>query len=382
MFSGCRHLRRHERVPAAERHCDRSIWYSFMGETFYISLSTGCCKAMIAVAVSQFGPLLGSYFIGTLYGAVIISSLCFASVATSIFGSKACLLGGISSYVVLFAGYVAAVLAPSIKWPSIILGAFVSGLGSGILWTGHGVYFARCCTIYAEESECSLNEASKKLAEHFAAVYLLCEVVLKLVASPILQLGGALTFTAAYLVITIIAVAGMRTIRDVEEPLEEPKGVVHRRRASSSLEESVESPPRKSTLAMLGSSMQLLYSSRKLQLIGAFEMSFGVFSTFINFYVNGTVIGTVLGKHYVGYFAAFLTTVAAAVNVALSSACPVLASGKHAKAVLMAVGGLSFAAVGVPFLVLEMEQLNVLLLVLVYFLGGIGRASFEGANRR
>ena len=134
---------RHERVPAEENLDDLdapddgdgaaapaiaqqvscTAWRSFMAETAYLSLVTGCCKAMIAIAVAQFGPALGSLFLACLYGGVIVSSLCIAGAIASTAGSKACLIGGCASYAVLFVAYFVAVLVPTLKWPSVLLGS-------------------------------------------------------------------------------------------------------------------------------------------------------------------------------------------------------------------------------------------------------------------
>jgi hypothetical protein len=119
-----------------------------------------------------------------------------------------------------------------------------------------------------------------------------------------------------------------------------------------------------------------------MQLMVLTQMTFGLYIVFLNFFVNGTAVPAVMHekpnpKHYIGYFAALSTGVAALV----SFVSPVLI-GSCGKPFMLRIGSVAFMCVALPFILQrDVRDFTVSQLVAIYCIAGIGRASYELANR-
>jgi MFS family permease len=142
------------------------------------SLTHAAVNCVLAYSSTLLGPSLGGYASFTLYLCYSLSNIFAARPALSHLGPKwavFCGLTGMLAYVVSF--FLAAIF-PSAAWVVFLFGAFVGGIGAGILWVSQSVYFSLNAAAAAEaDSRYSYTETYSHFAGYFAFYYLMFEVI-------------------------------------------------------------------------------------------------------------------------------------------------------------------------------------------------------------
>ena len=94
-----------------------------------------------------------------------------------------------------------------------MIGAAVGGVGGGILWTAQGNYFFSMSEAYACSSRTTTAKATSYLGGVFAFFYLYLEVLMKVLASVIVESDtdgdGWITVFAVYTAVSVLACAGV-----------------------------------------------------------------------------------------------------------------------------------------------------------------------------
>jgi hypothetical protein len=304
---------------------------------------------------------------------MVVTLLCFSNWAVGHFGCKYSLCIGCFGFFLFTIGFTIAKFLPSVAWPCALGGAVFGGIGAGILWAGQGVYFARQSGRYAEVQGYTLEDASIRFGGLFAAILLVGEFVLKAGSTGVLLELGEKMFFAIYTLLALLSMTAMATIEDA------PDECADSRLSHQSFQDRLSTVHFEGMFEKIGAVTDLILKERKLQLLAFTQATFGFFIVFLNFYVNGFVTKRVLGKEYIGIMAALEVFVGAFISVA--SPWINKALGNSAKPVLLTLGALGFASVAFPFFIQDASQFEFHQLVGVYSAAGIGRASFEWANR-
>jgi hypothetical protein len=296
------------------------------------------------------------------------------------YGTKKCLVGGGFCFVVFVISTSVAASIPAIKYPVAIIGALIGGTGSGVMWTGQGVYYARTCDVYSSRTGLSIEESSNKFGGIFATVYLLAELVLKGMSSPLIALVGDKGLFFTYCTLAVVSVAALSQMTDIDalSPSCAPPKPKRSKYGSIADEGMVDDAPVDDPFATMKAVINLFMTERKLQLMAMTQIAFGFYVPFLNYYLDGRVIPIRLGKEYIGIFA----TITVAVGAVISYYSPTI--NRHfGKSFTLALGALSFMALAAPFMAMSAPayEATVFELFLVYFLAGFGRASYESANK-
>jgi MFS family permease len=251
---------------------------------------------------------------------------------------------------ILFCGYVGCFLLRS----SILVyvGGVVGGVGSGVAWTGQGVYFALSAERYANEQQLTTEMATSMLAAVFACWILVTETFLESL-STLLVRGWDIPWNVVFIVYFMIAVASSifmvyqvpdhRNPRCVHEPF----------------------------FAKATAALRLLVQDPRMKYMVFFNISFGFAGAFLNAFVSSQVVPVAIGKSSVGLLAGIHGMVAAAASI-------VFGYFDRSKIWILLIGSLAFTFVALPFLFLpDLQRWNWGLLLFVYSMEGIGRATFE-----
>lgn len=103
--------------------------------------------------------------------------------------------------------------------------AFIGGVAAGVLFTAYGAYFATTCAIFVKDPAqvakgTTPQQATSMFSGAFATIYLLCEVLFKVLATIIPRnfSGGRSVVLLTYSVIAVVAAICMTVIAPLETP--------------------------------------------------------------------------------------------------------------------------------------------------------------------
>lgn len=339
----------------------RGLQFSFLLMAIAFSINHGCVTAVLALSSAELGKELSGDSSGTLYITYTLSALLAATGLVRRLGAKWSLVSGLGLYCTYVAAFLIAVRVPAIKWPAAIIGSAIGGTAAGWLWTAQGVYFGRIAERYAIATGETSQASTAWLASLFASIYVGCEVILKLASSFLYEFGSDVF---VYTVFTVLAVgaAGLMWFVPVEPPpLAAQAGA-----------------PKGGTLARIAEAGKLLVTDARMAYISTFEVTFGLTTSFINFYVNGVIVKAAVGKKNIGYMAAIIPATATVLSIPYASF-----TNRFGKAPAMVFGCLSYLILSISVAALSDEYLESLKwgLVFIMLLGGNGRAVFEGTNK-
>lgn len=367
---------------------------SFLIMCISFSLNLGAVTTVISFAGPDF-PGVGNTGTGVLYSAYCLSALFLAPMVTGLFGMKRILVIGLVQYCVYLLAYVLAdfvfgvgktcpdvvtnstigsdcvpITTPTASLVSVILGAFIGGLGSGYLWPAQGAYFAASATKYAELTGESKEQVNGRFASIFAGCFLSSEIAFKFIGGGIKLASPKVGTKVMYIVllgIGVVSVFGMTLIKDIKGPAKD-EGV----RLGDVVKEKI------------SSACKLLASDPRMLLMLPFEVSFGVAGSFLNAYISTNVTASVLPGAFVGFFAGIVS--GSAVLVSFFGGWFI--QKYNQKTPLMFAGCVAFGVMAGPFIFYSHpedwksdDSLSYVRLVVAYVAMGIGRGIFESTNK-
>jgi MFS family permease len=250
-------------------------------------------------------------------------------------------------------------------------GAAIGGTGAGVLWTAQGVYFGEAAEAHARSAKHPVATSTSFLAGIFAFWFLSVEVCVRLLSTVLLELNIASwegIFGLYTLITAVSAVAMLRvheypiTATELSYNMDQHGNHNHNTRISSS------------TWYKVTAAAQLFIRDPKMKYMIGFSAVFGFSSAFVNTYVNGEVVPVALNDTnsiYIGALMSWASAVAAVMS---------LFFGRYqSKGLILMVGAACFMGVGLFFVILpDPFSYSWTLLLGVYSLQGIGRATFEG----
>jgi hypothetical protein len=231
----------------------------------------------------------------------------------------------------------------------------IGGLSGGLLWTAQGKYFATNAFLYADAADRPVEEVNAEFAGIFAAIYLGVEMVTGIIASGVyfgLSDNANTVVFSIYSMLSIFSMLSMLFISNLDE--------------YGLWEFDVED-----VLANATSTIRLLREDVRLLQMVPYQITFGLVSTFVPYYIYGTVVSDSdnLGEEYVGILSALAVFAGAA--VALPAAEMATRHGKHG---MMIFGGLCMAMVGMVLYFVKDRALSRWRVIIPYLLiYGTGR---------
>jgi MFS family permease len=350
-------------------HSKEACLRNFNLMAFWFSLNHACIVAVLAFAVPLIGDV-GSYGSGSLYVAYTFSALCCGPIVVHRLGAKWALVWGWGLYMIYILAYPFASLYNDINIYLVLVGGLAGGFASGFIWSAQGVYFAKTADYYSELADIPREEASNFLSGRFAFLYLALELVVKVFASVILDVGDDSDAdwlknveVVVFFLFSIICVVGtvfLTFIVDFKE-----QGSV----------ENAQEPLLVSVKKRAGVTLDILWSDNKMQLMLMLNAAFGFVASFNSYYIGGVLVNESIGGSNVGY----LTAIVSASASVLALFMPTLIA-KVGRPATMSIGVGSWLL----YLILIMgtpDDVEVLgnwgALVFIYVLVGIGRGVWE-----
>ena len=260
-----------------------------------------------------------------------------------------------------------------------------------MLFTAYGAYFATTCAIFVKDpgqvaKGTTPQQATSMFSGAFATIYLLCEVLFKVLATIIPRnfSGGRSVVLFTYSVIAVVAAICMTVIAPLETPPADTEEALAAAQAGlRSTMRPADAPDAKPAGAggkKLFAALSLFGKDKKMPLMIGLNLAFGFASAYLTSYLNGTVVRRTKGWEMIGYYSAITPVVAGALGMPLG-----WLGKSHGKSPVMMLGSVAFIlmllpAVGPTKLPLEVIS-QTPILIGVYMLEGTARCVFEGANR-
>jgi MFS family permease len=314
-------------------------------------------------------------------------------------GSRNAIMFGMTLYCIYILAFYFAVNVQSSTWIRfyVTIGALFGGWGAGFLWTAQGAYFTRAAQLHHGSIMRSMNTSAgvsliasslesetSKLASIFAFIYLSSEVLLRAMSTlllGVLHLSWSNLF-GMYSVVAILSTVFMLAVLKLPEKDELTRSDALSEEetepiASTQVEEHHPDPQISSVWYKATAAWQLLRQDRKMKYMIGLNAIFGLTSSFLTSYVNGTVVRSVLGTDtFVGILTAWVSCVAAACSLLFGS----IATTSERKGNVLIVGAICFMSVAAVFILFPdvSHQWTWMALAAIYTLHGIGRSTFEG----
>jgi len=384
---------------------------NFILMSIYFSANHGCVVACLSLATARLGST-GAWQSAILYFTYTMSAILGATYFVKRLGARNALVGGMLLYCVYVGCFLVATLLDDNGQGSATIGTTyaagiggaIGGIGAGFLWTAQGTYFGRASEEYSQYTGKDIADSNSKLAGIFAFIYLMEEVVLRLLSSFLIEieLSWSLVF-GLYTTVAILSTFFMSFVRNYHSSesdnnsssdivTEIPATIIASETESSSVSLTREinnadnnnhadyqqQQQQQSIWYKLTASYQILRNDPKMKYMIGLNSVFGLTSAFLNSYVNGEVIPVVLqddSSKTIGLFTAHSSIVAAIMSFLFGTyLSPRIGNGP-----ILIFGAVCFFGVVSPFVIEpNANQWNWGWLLLVYTLHGMGRATFEG----
>ena len=377
---------------------------NFLYMSILFAINHGCSVSVLGLANAKLGTA-GVWSSGTLYASYTLSALIGASYIVGKLGSRNGLVVGMAMVALYVASFYVA-LAINIadesknagRYIVVIGGAVVGGVGSSILWVSQGSYFATASRLLANQqnqqgigiaaTSSTKEDATSEFGASFAFVFLLFEVILRLLSTFLVKTVG-LSWEIVfgwYAFLSILPVCAMLGVVDIDkqdrrlyDPIirtEEDDGEDEHERRNDQVEED-RRPPLKAMAAL-----NLMWKDPLTKYLSPICILFGLSTSFASSILNGEIIQRVLSdpnSTYVGLYTAITSLVAAIASLVfgyLQSSNGRMHCGKNGA---LTTGAASYLIISLLFLFLLTWDRGAL--ILVYTLLGIGRATYEGTLR-
>lgn len=363
----------YERAPSSDVEADEHITegtstrlghplVNFILLSILFSANHGTMVSCLAFATLQLGAT-GAWQLVLLHFVYGASSLLGATFVVKQLGSRNSMVFGMSLYALFVGGFWIVLRFKSFVDVFAVLGAFVAGTGGAFIWTAQGSYFGQAAQDYALVSNVKSETATSFLAGIFAFIFLVGEVICKLLSWLLLQ-SQHFSWTTVFGVYTLVAVASTLFMAIVYNY------------PSLQHDEAHDSIVYKMTAAW-----QLLRHDNKMPYMIGLNAVFGFAYPFVNSYVNGEVVHRVIphdwNLHDVGLFSAISSAVAAICSLTFGVMSPWIGNGP-----ILVGGSISFALAALLFIIFpNLDYWGWTMLSAVYCFQGVGRATVEGALR-
>lgn len=339
----------------------KATYRNFILFSILFSAVPSAALVCLALATNILGSL-GAYSAGTLYLTYTLTAIGGATYVVKKVGSRSAVILGMALYCLYIICFLAATLFPDAALTFALVGAAAGGIGAGFLWISYGVYFTQACEEYSLLSTLDWAESTSLLGGIFAFILLAEETVLDILSTLLIRVfhfsWGIVFFL--YTMLAVMATVAMFVVR--QYPVEEED------KATGSLS---------AFFSQSISAILLLINDPKMKYMIGLNASFGFAGAFLNSFVSGQVVPMALNDpegSYIGILVAVHGGVAAIASLGFGFLARWIG-----KIPVLCIGALAFGSVAFPFLLKpEFTEWTWFGLVSIYFLQGLGRATFEG----
>jgi hypothetical protein len=267
--------------------------------------------------------------------------------------------------------YPFAALYEDVALPLVVVGGLTGGVAAGFIWSAQGSYFAKSAQFYADLAHIPRERASAILSGRFSGFYLGLELIVKVIASVLLDAGVANAEVVVFFLFGIIAICGtllMTCITDFGRGGSSTRASLGELPAES--EPLLESVKKKALVTS-----QILFYDNKMQLMLLLNAAFGFNASFNSFYVGGVLVRDSIGANNVGYLTAISSASAAILALFMPTLTNLIGYPKT-----MALGVASWL-IYLAMIVSVTDDIGTFgtwgWLVLIFILIGVGRGVWE-----
>ena len=397
------------KITTVCRLCDlkSSPLSNFLLFSLFYSITHATVDAVLVFAAAELGTFVGSVAGATLYICYTASALILAKPIVASVGPKLGVTIGLMSLLVYVLCFYLAILIRPLSSIVFISGASIGGIGAGVLWTAQGSYYSSNASLYAQQENQSMSSTTTNFAAIFAAFYLSCEAIFKLLSTGVYLLGSSSTGhwqVVLFGLYSASAAASVMAFHFMVLPfpimyrsagslsIDDMRGNSHTQIPTSD-DDIAEDPssgysrPQESAISncydlFIDQSLAVLRairSDRKLCCLLPYQVCFGLTSGFVNTFINGSVVKSGLGEGYIGFLngIAVLTAVLLAAPLAcLSNSLP------HGNWFIMVFGCSCYTFLGLTVATAPLHVLQRWDVMVVYFVVlGASRGVWENTNK-
>lgn len=390
----------------------------------FFAIIHGTVESVISLGAAELGTTLGSLGGFCTYISYTVAALFFAKPLLEKYGSKFCIVMGFCGFFLFVLFFLISMTAPQVAIYLFPVGAAMGGAGAGVLWTAQGTYYSTNAVKYAQAIGAPDVDTVNNFSAVFAAVYLIGEAIVRLLATAMYMLMGSkadskpswtvyvgllyvvASFTALVALATqtcsldeehgvaaINSVAADNSTRtSTSDMATAPSSLLqadYNSRGTTVVERRSSNRSRSSSSIWLWndwfkdllSVLQEVKSNRLLQYILPFQVCFGLSSGLVNIHVNAQIIKPYVGDGYIGLFGGISTLTA----VLLSAPMAWLANRykNTGKWILMVTGCVCFLFVAVPLAFMSNESIgaSISFLVFYYCFYGAAMGVWQNTNK-
>lgn len=359
-------------VPGVVADDSRRYRKEFYIMSFAFGLNHATVTTPILFAASVLTEQNGNLSNAVLYGSTLICSLFFANLLYAILGSKRGLVISMALYTVYVAmfAYSASqcktlndkgrcIEAEPLQLPVVSLGAFIGGIGAGLLWTCQGAFYSMVCEKLAAAEGRPQSEVTAELAGTFALIFLGWECTAR--ACTTLLTGKDylhLSYMAAFLILAGAALVATVFFATFATNLQ-PSTSAERGSVCDKVLKAVS-----------------LWSDPKLWLLQTTNITFGFAAAWLGGYVGPKILSQALNSSFLGFAGAMLSGLAAILSKAFAPLAATIGKGP-----VLTIGAGAFLCLGIfSRWVGEPTQWGWGACVFYIFMG-VGRAVYESTNK-
>ena len=394
---------------------------NFVRMSLCFSINHGCVASVLNLSVVLLGQKAGSFSQGTLYVTYALTALLASTFVISWLGSRRALIMGTFVYCVYVLSLPLALVChddETMLYVVALFGGAVGGVAAGFLWAAQGAYFTTSAKLHAREAGVLPTEATSALAATFSAVFLSCELLLKMAPLALKAATGGLgprhnatmalddaaatdglaasdmAVAVAYSLFALGGAAAMIGIWDVEAVNRKAELQQQESHSGSAAAENGVNTPSDDSASPPGSpppppspswskvtaAISLWFSRPVVLLLAPAQAAFGLAAALLGDLLAAEVVPKAYHDQKVvvaSLLSALVALLAAALQLPfkqLSTSC--------GKPPVMLAGLAGFAGLALLCLQLTKERLGAApILILCYSLQGIGRAAYEGVNK-
>lgn len=341
-----------------------------------MSLAVGLNHATVTTPILYAASVLtssnGNASNAVLYITTLICSLFFSNLLYARLGSK----NGLALSMLLYTCYVA-LFAVSAQMcvqmsdsgtclkatPSqgmlACLGAFIGGIGAGLLWTCQGAFYSLICEKLALAEDRQKEEVTGEFAGIFAFIYLGTECSVR--ACTTLLTGASyanLTYATTFFIWAFVAFLSVAFFQLVAINIE----AASEAKAGSVCDKLL--------------TAVRLWRDPKLWLLQTTNITFGFGAAWLAGYVGPNILSVALKSSFIGFAGAILSGLAAVLSWVLAPL-----AGRLGKGPVLALGSLAFFSIGIFSKWIGNPSTWGWGATVFYIFMGIGRAVYESTNK-
>lgn len=414
-------------TPSDQSSLNYNLHRNFIIFSILFSITHASVDCVLSFTSSELGSVVGSYSGFLLYATYTITALLFSKLSLKVFTSKFCVLFGLVTLLIYIFTFLLSIFFSGLGMNLFLIGAALGGIGAGILWTAQGSYYSLSATQYANVSGQDNIKIKNNFSAIFAISYLSLEAALTFFSTAVFAImnqtdpespsAWKLVVFPFYMIIATLAVFGFYffviDIEQISSTLRSTSSSSSAVGAASGPYNNISSQNKRKKVAKMHSCSStisrickqrcgmkpnsndkityeflyneasavtsMMYRNRRLQLVIPFQVSFGLMTGLVNYYVNSAIVATYIGDGYIGSLMAVSIVTAAVLTWPFAVLSNYFTYGKWC---IMIFGGCAFFFNSVTLLIFSDATMgHWSFLIIYFFIHGASRSIWESTNK-